>query len=76
MSNKLNRDELLAKMEDWFEGLLEYGNNDDRQAYQQIKEMIQKSEVIDEDCIEEKKAKFHGAIDFIRSGKRNGKKQS
>lgn len=39
----MNKDELIAKLDEWFETVYAYGNAEDKQAYQQIKKCINKA---------------------------------
>jgi len=40
-SSKMGKDKLIAKLDEWFETVSDYGEEEDGQAYLQIKQLIE-----------------------------------
>ena len=64
MEGEMSRGEMVMKMEEWFKGIDEFGNDDDKRVYKEIVALIKKPKVTEE-WIDEKAMEIAHAFSDI-----------
>jgi hypothetical protein len=52
-NERLAEEQLIAKLDEWFETVADYGEAEDEQAYTQLKELIQQKQTMTESELHE-----------------------